>query len=306
MTPPNHVLQKCTYTNEYIREHSREKGCLAAEEAWTSLLERNRHLYFSVMAPLTQYSSDDRRPRYYTEKQLNQAALIIEKSTESVMEYQYQLLLDWHKSASLFQAAWRGYATRRITRIALFARRIQRMEELYYLAFHRRRLMIARHERYVRNACKHVKKLVLRAHTSAQIVQTCIRLYLFKCQRWNASTKIALWYRHTNRNRKLHLSLNRLHRFLTWKRREVELTKYANAALQARKRQIQSRQAAYFTLQPDQVIVHRLVLARKQDVYRALHPKAIPRSYSSIEMAQALPRMPMATKEMMAKAVLRR
>ncbi|OQR83167.1 hypothetical protein ACHHYP_15041 [Achlya hypogyna] len=306
--PLNHVLQTPLYTAEYVHVHSRQEAIVAAENAWTALLEGHRRLYFDAMAPLTQYSPEDMRPRYYSPAQLEHAAAVIEAKTEHVMALQRQLLIDWHCGATRFQAAWRGFATRRRTCRRRFELKIQRVERLYFVAFHRRRLAIARHARRVQKAVKHIKFLVMRAHTSARVVQRSVRLYLFKCERWRAAARLVRWYRRASRLAKLRSRLGRIHRFVRWKRRETQLTELARVAVDARRRHMEFKQAAYMALQPDHVIVHRLVMARKQDVYRALHPelRSRPVVHSSAALQAAPLRIPMASKAMLAKAAIAR
>ncbi|KDO27227.1 hypothetical protein SPRG_07476 [Saprolegnia parasitica CBS 223.65] len=308
MRPANHVLQETTYTDAYVHGHDVAGGISAVEGAWTRLLQRHRHLYFSVMAPLSQYSSDDKRPLYYSPTQLATAAATIEARTEHVVALQHQLLRDWHRGATCFQAAWRGCLARRLTRRQRFLLKIERVDQLYFVAFHRRRLAIARRERRVRKAAAHIKSLARRAHVRATLVQRSVRLYLFKCARWRAAATLVRWYRRVHHRAKLRACARRLQRFVDWKRREVQLQELAAVAVAARRKHIEAKQAAYFALQPDHVIVHRLVMARKQDIYRALHPQQAinQRLRSSTEMSVAPLRIPMASKAMLAKASVAR
>ncbi|EQC38494.1 hypothetical protein SDRG_04202 [Saprolegnia diclina VS20] len=308
MRPANHVLQEATYTDVYVHGHDVPGGISAVEAAWTRLLQRHRHLYFDVMAPLSQYSPDDKRPLYYSPTQLTTAAATIEARTEHVVALQHQLLLDWHKGATFFQAAWRGFVARRITRRQRFLLKIERVDHLYFVAFHRRRLALARRERRVRKAAAHIKCLARRAHERAAIVQRSVRLYLFKCERWRAAATLVRWYRLVSRRAKLRACARRLQRFVHWKRREEQLNELAAVAVAARRQHIEAKQAAYFALQPDHVIVHRLVMARKQDIYRALHPQQAlnQRLHSSGEMSVAPLRLPMASNAMLAKASVAR
>ncbi|CAK4072839.1 unnamed protein product [Aphanomyces euteiches] len=299
--PPNHVLQQATYTSEYLHQ-ALDAGYAEAERAWLDLLQRHRHLYFDVTAPLTQYSDQDKRPRYYTVKQLQAAAATIEASTASVMRMQQQLLIDWHNGATCFQAIWRGYSARKHTKALLWARRIKKTERLFVIVQGIRRLARERRHRWVLKACRHIKALVVRAHACAGRIQRLIRLYLFKCHRWHAAIRLQRWYIHRIRFKTTTLALTRLHGFLKRQRRNALLEQYAQAALAARRREREQRQAIYISMKPDHVIVHRLVAARKEKLAESLLPWRQPVKRSSRSRSQAVLPLPLATNRMMSQA----
>ncbi|ETW07510.1 hypothetical protein H310_02011 [Aphanomyces invadans] len=301
--PRNHVLQQATYSPDYLTS-SLDLGYKEAEEAWFALLQRHRHIYFDTMAPLVQYSVDDKRRRYCSATQLQTAAAAIEGSTLTVMKLQQQLLAAWHRGASLFQATWRGHVARKTMRAAMWAARIKRTEWLFRRAQGIRRLGLARRHRLARQACRHIKGLVVRAHVNAMRIQRLARHYLFHSRRWHAATRLQKWYVHRVRHRNLTTALARLHGFLKRQRRNALLEEYAAAALDARQRQRERAQAVYFSMKPDHVIVHRMVAARKRVVKDTLGTSRPPMApNSSAHRSRAVLPLPMATNKMMAEAL---
>ncbi|KAF0694761.1 Aste57867_14359 [Aphanomyces stellatus] len=300
--PPNFVLQEETYTHDYLAQVP-DDGYVHAEVAWLDLLQRHRHLYFDVKAPLVQYSLHDKRPRYCSAKQLHEAAMVVEESTAHIMAMQQRLLREWHAGATRFQAAWRGYMARKRVKAAMWRARIKKTERLFMIAQGIRRMREARRVRRTLKAVHHVKWLVARAHASMRQIQRLVRLYLFKCRRWNAAAQLQRWYRSRTRQKCLATALARLHGFLKRQRRNVLLEEYASAAVAARRQDRERRQAAYFSMKPDHVIVHRLVAARKAKLHEALVPR---RMHGGVQNArsrsEAVLPLPMATNSMMARA----
>lgn len=109
------------------------------------------------MAPLTQYSEYDKRPRYYTAKQLEAAAGEIETRTQAVMNLQHQLLENWYRGSTLFQAAWRGFAARKALRKYIFQIKIKKLDRLFYLSVQIHRMNRERRDRLLKRAAMHIK-----------------------------------------------------------------------------------------------------------------------------------------------------
>ncbi|ETV84236.1 hypothetical protein, variant [Aphanomyces astaci] len=257
------------------------------------------------MAPLVQYSVDDKRRRYCSSSQLQTASVAIEESTLDVMRLQQHLLVTWHRGARVFQALWRGHVARKAVRAAMWAARIRKTERLFRIVQGIRRLAMARRHRRGLKACRHIKGLVIRAHANAGRIQRLVRHYLFKCRRWNAATRLRQWYIHRVRHRNLTTALARLHGFLKRQRRNALLEEYTAAALEARRHQVERAQAVYFAMKPDQVIVHRMVAARKQTIKHSINPHRQhhhAKSNSSVDRSRAILPLPMATNTMMAEA----
>ena len=223
-------------------------------------------MYFNTLEALHNHDISDKGRYFCTPEGLLSGGVIVEQRTRATMDGQANLLRKWNVATTVIQCCWR----KRVALQRCWHLRYEKYRSFLEHYFIRHFLLIAlqqkRCARIIQRRVKRYQYCCRRHDWAVSVLQSSMHLFLFRNRRYRAAEQIAVWYTISMYRRSVFKGLFRLCEMLRKTKLDSNSTLAGELYKKVSRRHRDVRQAAYFQLKPEAVLMHQMIEHRKYEI----------------------------------------